>query len=203
MDDTVGKKLKDSPLILILTITAGVTAFITIIIALGGVAATVFIPEGLGAFLLAIIASVLCLVGGLAVVLIIVIIAAFTKHDIVRVYSITLSALFLVVALLINLSAYGWFFFDPAKRAEYEAEEKTYSDGIGRLFEDQLDGQTETGFTASGYFEWLMESDFGYKYYNIEGTKKSVPMYIYASTYDEEPWTIQISPNIPIPDISE
>jgi len=198
-------KNRDSAYMLIPEIAAGVTAVITIIIALGGVAATAFIPEGSAAFALAVVASFLCILTGLAVALAVVIIAIFTKSNQIRVYSIALCSLFLVIALLINLSAYGWFFFDPAKWAEYEAEKAVYDDGIGRLVEGQLDGQTETGSSTSDYFSWRMESDWGYGYesYTIEGTKNGLPIYLYITAYDEVPWTIQIYPDTPIPDISD
>lgn len=194
---------KDSPYILIPELAAGMFAAITIIIALGGIAATVFVPEGLAAFFLAIVASLLCIVAGLTVVLAVAIIAIFTNSSQIRVYSIAFCSLFLGITLLINVSAYGWFFFDPAKRAEYEAEKTAYDDGIGRLLEDQLYDQTGTGSTSSGYFAWRMEYDWGYDYYNIEGTANGVPMYISASGYDGDTWTIQLHPNTPIPDISQ
>ena len=196
--------VKDSPFILITEIAAGIAAFITIIIALGAVAATVFVPEGLTAFFLTIVASMVCLVAGLAVVVLVAIIAIFTNSAQVRAYSLALCSLFLVIAVMINASAYGWFFFDPEKRAEYDAERAAYDDGIGRLFEGLLDDQTETGSTMSGYFDWRMSStwDYGYEYYTINGAKNGVPIYVSASVYDGDTWTIEVYPNIPIPDIN-
>ena len=196
---------KDAPYILILEIAAVVFAATTIIIALGGAAATVFVPEGIAAFSLAIVASLLCLLGGLAVVLLAAIIAIFTNSGRVRVYNIAFCALFLVAALAVNVSAYGWFFLDPEKRAEYEAVRKAYDEGIGRLLNDQLDDQTNTSSTETGYFGWRMQSDwgYGYDYYNINGSKRSVPMSVSGSKYEDENWTIQIYTNLLIPGLGD
>jgi hypothetical protein len=201
----MNENTKDSPYMLIPEIAAGVFATITIIIALGGIAATVFVPEGMAAFFLAIVASLLSLVAGLAVILAVAVIAIFTKSGHIRVYSIAFGSLFLVIALLINASGYSWFFFDPAKRAEYEAEKRAYDEEIGRLLDSQLDDQTNTSSTGTGYFAWRMESDwgYGYEYYYIDGSKNGMPMSISASKYEEDDWTIQIYPGVPIPDIGE
>ena len=107
MNDTTGKGPKDSPYMLIPEILAGIFGVVTVIIALGAVAATVFVPEGFAAISLAIIASLLCLAGGLAVVLIVAVVAAFTNSERVRVYCISFCALFLVITIVINVSAYG------------------------------------------------------------------------------------------------
>jgi len=198
--------VKDSVLILILAVFAGITIFVTVLLATLGVVATVFIQEGVAAFFFAMVASLLCLVGGLAVVVFAAIIAAFTKRGLVRIYSIALCALFLVVIFLINASAYGWFFFDPVKRAEYEAEETVYSEGAGRLFENQLDDQTDNNATSSGYFAWRMERGWGWaetRTYSIKGAKNGIPIFISASNYGDETWDINISTNAYIPDIEK
>jgi hypothetical protein len=194
-------KTKYPPYIFISGIAAGVFAAITIIIALGGIAATVFVPEGIAAFFLAVLASLLGFVAALAGILAVAIIAIFTKSSQLRVYSIAFCALFLVVTLVINATAYGWFFLDPEERTEYEAEMVAYDDGIGHLFHDQLNEQRETGSMSSGYFEWRMSSNWGYEYYNIEGTKNGVPIYISASNYGDETWDIYISTDTFIPDV--
>jgi hypothetical protein len=205
MNDTIGREPKDSPYMLVPEILAGIFGLATVIIALGAIAATVFVPEGFAAISLAVIASLLCLAGGVAVVLLVAVIAIFTNSERIRIYSISFCALFLVITLVINVSAYGWFFYDPAMRAEYEADKAEYEEGIGNLFRDQLDDQTESGAVSSGYLEWRMTRDwgFGYEYYNIEGTRNGVPIYISASRYDSENWNIQLYPNVPIPEIDE
>ncbi len=196
---------KDSPYMLIPEITAGIFAAIAIVTALGGIAATAFIEEGIAAFFLAILAALVSIVAALAVVLAVIIIAIFTSLNQVRVYSISLCALFLAVTLLINTAAFGWFFYDPDKRAEYRAYKKDYGEGIGSLLDDQLDDQTESGVTEQDYFTWRMGSnwDYGYEYSYVYGSKNGVPLSISATRYEFEDWTIQLYPTVSVPELSD
>jgi hypothetical protein len=197
----INENTKDTPYILIPGIAAGVFAAITIIISLGGIAATIFVPEGMAAFFLAIVASLLSLVAGLVVILAAAVIAIFTKSGHIRVYSIAFCSLFLVVTFFVNVSAYGWFFFDPVKRAEYEEERAVYDKGAGRLFANQLDNQKETSIATAGFFAWRVDMYLGDANGYIEGTKNGVPMFVRASTYavEGEHWSIWITGKSPVP----